>query len=80
MPASAMPVSSPSMAVSSRHVICRGSKPIASARLNAAIAADASLGSSNGLRTDWIWRFVMSQTISVQHSASKLCAGGRARR
>ena len=52
------------MSLSSRHVICRDSKPIASARLNAAIAADASLGSSNGLRTDWIWRLVMSKILS----------------
>ena len=48
----------------------RMSRPIASARVSAPIAAEASLASSNGLRTDWIWRFVMVQMYATAAAGS----------
>ena len=42
----------PRIADSSRQVTGRESRPIASARVSAPMAAEASLGSSNGLQTD----------------------------
>ena len=68
MPASVMPVSRPTMAELSKQVTGWESRPIASARVNAPIAAAASLGSLYGLRMDWIWRLLMTRNLSAGFS------------
>ncbi len=71
MPARSSPVPKQRMAESSRQVILRGSRPIASARIRAVTAFDATQGSSNGCRTDVIWMFDISRILSAAHNAIK---------
>lgn len=71
MSARSSPVPKQRIAESSRQVILRGSRPIASARIKAVIAFDAIRGSSNGCRTDSIWTFDIVRILSAGYDPIK---------